>query len=59
MAEPFCERLVKEAGVLLLPGHLFDPVYASHFRIGFARRNMPEALEHLDQFLTEHPLAIQ
>ena len=58
-AEPFCERLVKEAGVLLLPGQLFDPAYASHFRIGFARRNMPEALEHLDQFLSDHPMTLQ
>lgn len=51
VAAPFCERLVEQAGVLLLPGDLIDPAYASHFRIGFGRRNMPDALEQLSEVL--------
>ena len=39
----YSERLVKEAGVMLLPSEMFD--YGSRFaRIGFGRKNMPEAL---------------
>jgi aspartate/methionine/tyrosine aminotransferase len=46
--EAFCERLVKEDGVLLLPGTMFDD-YENHFRIGFGRKNMPEALGRLEE----------
>jgi aspartate/methionine/tyrosine aminotransferase len=46
----FCERLVKKAGVLLLPGTMYDHP-GNHFRIGFGRENMPEALERLESFL--------
>lgn len=48
--ETFCDELVHESGVLLLPGTMYDHP-GSHFRIGFARRNMPEALEQLEKFL--------
>ena len=54
-AASFCDRLVAEAGVLLLPGNLIDPLFAGHFRIGFARQNMAEALEHLGHFLARCP----
>jgi aspartate/methionine/tyrosine aminotransferase len=50
-AAPFCARLIEEAGVLLLPGDLIDPESASHFRIGFGRRNLPEALEQLSNWM--------
>ena len=50
--EAFCDRLVKQAGVLLLPGTLFDHA-GDHFRIGFGRANMPKALERLEAFLGE------
>jgi aspartate/methionine/tyrosine aminotransferase len=46
----FCHELVTRAGVLLLPGPLFDDE-GNHFRIGFGRANMPEALERLEGFL--------
>jgi aspartate/methionine/tyrosine aminotransferase len=46
--EAFCERLVKLHGVLLLPGTLFDDT-ANHFRIGFGRKTMPEALARLEE----------
>jgi len=48
--ETFCDELVQESGVLLLPGTMYDHP-GNHFRIGFARKNMPEALEQLDKFL--------
>jgi aspartate/methionine/tyrosine aminotransferase len=41
--ERFCDRVRTEAGVLLLPGTLYDHP-GNHFRVGFARRNMPAAL---------------
>jgi aspartate/methionine/tyrosine aminotransferase len=48
----FCDRLVKEKGVLLLPGTVFDDD-ENHFRIGFGRRNMPEALNRLEEYYQE------
>lgn len=52
----FCDALVKQQGVLLLPGRLFDddaePLgLEQYFRIGFGRKNMPEALARLREFL--------
>jgi hypothetical protein len=38
--------------VLLLPGTAFD-VAGDHFRIGFGRRNMPEAVARLEAYLSE------
>jgi aspartate/methionine/tyrosine aminotransferase len=46
----FCDRLVKESGVLLLPASVYDHS-SNHFRIGFGRKNMPEALDKLRDFL--------
>jgi aspartate/methionine/tyrosine aminotransferase len=46
----FCHELVSEAGVLLLPGTLFDDAH-NRFRIGFGRKNMPEAVARLEAFL--------
>ncbi len=48
--EVFCDTLVKTAGVLLLPGSVYDDP-GNHFRIGFGRRNMPEAFGRLEAFL--------
>lgn len=56
-AQQFCRALVEQAGVLLLPGDLYAPEYSAHFRIGFGRANMPEAVARLDQFLQEYPAA--
>ena len=47
--DAFCHTLVTSAGVLLLPGSLFDDP-GNHFRIGFGRTNMPEALVRLEEF---------
>ena len=46
----FCETLVNSAGVLLLPGSLYEDD-GNHFRIGFGRKNMPEAVARLEDFL--------
>ncbi|HMD90897.1 MAG TPA: aminotransferase class I/II-fold pyridoxal phosphate-dependent enzyme [Anaerolineaceae bacterium] len=48
-AGAFAEQLVAASGVLLLPGSNYDPVFKSHFRIGFGRKNMPECLALLDR----------
>jgi aspartate/methionine/tyrosine aminotransferase len=46
----FCDRVVRESGVLLLPSVEleFDD---SHFRIGFGRRDLPICLSQLDGYL--------
>ncbi len=49
-SEDFCERLVREAGVLLLPGTVFDD-RGNHVRIGFGRRDTSEALGQLEAYL--------
>lgn len=46
----FCEELVRETGVLLLPGTVYDQ--PKHLRVGYGRRNMPEALGRLERFLS-------
>lgn len=48
--EKFCHDVVTQAGVLLLPGRLFDNA-ENHFRIGMGRQNMPQALTALETFL--------
>ena len=48
--DAFCSTLVKSVGVLLVPGTLFDD-RGNHFRIGFGRKNLPEAITRLEQFL--------
>jgi aspartate/methionine/tyrosine aminotransferase len=46
----FATRLRETEGVLLLPGDLFGHP-GNHFRIGFGRRNFPEALGRLQRFV--------
>ena len=48
--EVFCDSLVKTAGVLLLPGTVYDDP-GNHFRIGFGRKNLPEIIGRLEDFL--------
>ena len=47
----FSDDLVKEEGVLLLPGSTFGHP-GNHFRVGFGRPDMPAALERLEAFAT-------
>jgi aspartate/methionine/tyrosine aminotransferase len=49
----FCEDVVRSAGVLLLPGTVYDQ--PSHIRFGFGRKNMPESLAKLAAYLDAHP----
>ena len=48
--ERFCDEVLSESGVLLLPGTVYDPE-SEHFRVGFGRRDMPDALERLSGLL--------
>jgi aspartate/methionine/tyrosine aminotransferase len=48
----FCETVVRDASVLLLPGSVYDQ--AHHIRFGYGRRNMPESLAHLESYLQSH-----
>jgi aspartate/methionine/tyrosine aminotransferase len=46
----FCEKLVRQTGVLLLPGTVYDQ--PSHIRFGYGRRNLPESLARFEVWLT-------
>jgi len=51
--EEFCLDLLEKKGVLLMPSTKFD-YGTSHFRIGFGRKNLPDALQHFDNYITEN-----
>jgi aspartate/methionine/tyrosine aminotransferase len=46
----FCQKVVKETGIMLLPSTVYD-YDDRHFRLGFGRENMPEALEKFREYL--------
>ncbi len=46
----FGEECAKKAGVLIMPGSVFD-LPGNFFRVGFGRKNMSEALQHFEEFL--------
>jgi aspartate/methionine/tyrosine aminotransferase len=48
--DDFAARLVEAEGVLLLPGSQFG-FEGNHFRIGFGREDMPQALAGFERFL--------
>ena len=48
----FCEDVAKKAGVLLLPGTVYDQ--PQHIRFGYGRKNLPEALARLVAYLDAH-----
>jgi len=53
-AEAFAIDVVQRAGVLLLPATTYD--YGDrHVRVGFGRRNLPEALARFDEYLQREP----
>lgn len=54
-SDAFCQRVVEGCGVLLAPGELYDR--PGHFRLGFGRANLPEALGVLDGWLEAHSAA--
>ena len=47
--QSFCQQVVTESGVLLLPGTVYDE--PRHIRFGYGRRNMPEALAAFESWL--------
>ncbi len=51
-AEDFCHDLVTSKGVLLLPGNYYDFGHRN-FRIGFGRKNLPQCLAGLEQYICE------
>jgi len=50
--DQFCAQLLEKKGVLLLPASVIGS-QINHFRVGFGRRDMPEALGKLAEFLNE------
>jgi aspartate/methionine/tyrosine aminotransferase len=48
----FCEEVIQKAGVLLLPGTVYDE--PRHIRFGYGRKNMPVALAQLGAYLDSH-----
>jgi aspartate/methionine/tyrosine aminotransferase len=48
----FCEDVVRDSGVLLLPGSVYDQ--PRHIRFGYGRKNMPEALAQFRSYLDTH-----
>jgi aspartate/methionine/tyrosine aminotransferase len=46
----FCERLVEEGGVMLLPSKVYE-AGEHHFRVGMGRVNFPEALHRFENYI--------
>ena len=51
-ADAFCRRAVETQGVLLLPGSVYG-IDEPYFRMGYGRKNFPENLAQLDEFLSK------
>jgi aspartate/methionine/tyrosine aminotransferase len=47
---PFCQEVIRETGILLVPGELFEYGH-QHIRIGFGREDFPEVLGRFAEFL--------
>ena len=54
-SDVFCKKLVESRSVLLLPASVYSsklmPAPENHFRIGYGRSNMSEALSELKKFI--------
>ena len=46
----YCDELIEKSGVMLLPAPLFG-LEGPYFRIGFGRKNLPEALDRWEETL--------
>jgi aspartate/methionine/tyrosine aminotransferase len=53
--QEWCENLVRDAGVLLLPGTVYDE--PRHIRFGYGRKNMPESLAQFENYLKSQSFA--
>jgi aspartate/methionine/tyrosine aminotransferase len=49
--DAWCERIAREAGVLLLPGSVYGE--PAHVRLGFGRANLPQAVARLERYLED------
>jgi aspartate/methionine/tyrosine aminotransferase len=49
--EAFCQELLEKKGVMAVPGGMFDDP-GRHFRLGLGRRNLPEVLSQVDEYLS-------
>jgi aspartate/methionine/tyrosine aminotransferase len=49
--EDLCDKVVRECGVLLLPGTMYDD-RGNHFRVGLGRKNLPQAVERFGEYLS-------
>jgi aspartate/methionine/tyrosine aminotransferase len=52
-ADDLAAALVEEEGVLLLPGSVYGHG-GNHFRLGFGRRDLPQALDGVRRFAARH-----
>lgn len=56
-ADAFCDRLVEEAGVLLMPASVFSSTLGNvpqdRFRVGYGRNFFPEAVEAWEKWLEQ------
>jgi len=50
--ENFSINLLKSKGVMLLPGNVYN-YEGNYFRVGFARKNMSEAIAKLEEYIKE------
>jgi aspartate/methionine/tyrosine aminotransferase len=50
--EQFCQAVLDQQGVMIVPGSLFDS-HGNHFRVGLGRKNLPEALFQVGEYLKE------
>lgn len=48
----FCGDVIKEANIMVLPSTVYD-YDDKHFRLGFGRENMPEALEKFEGYIKQ------
>lgn len=56
-SEKFCVDLAEKQGILLLPSTKYD-FENKHFRIGFGRKNMPEALKLFEKYVIDNCIAV-
>lgn len=49
----FCEELIKETGIMLLPSAIYN-FDNKHFRIGFGRENFPEVLAEFEKYINKN-----
>jgi aspartate/methionine/tyrosine aminotransferase len=50
--QEFCDDVVIKSGVMLLPGSVYDE--PQYIRFGYGRKNMPDALEHFEDYLQKN-----